>query len=445
MSQDPEAAGTGTGKDSPPEAHTGALRPSALDQAFLELERPGTPPLHIGFAVEAEGAAPSTALMRAMIAGAVGATPELTRRLVRDPLTGALRWLDDPWFDAGAHVDAFRTPDLGDRGAVDALITRLFAPLLPRDRPLWRFQALSDGAHTLMAGQLHHVLADGARAVELALQLVGGILSDDTPRAVPLPPPSLLEGVRSDLSGIVRGLGDLGVLGDLAASARPLLERVVAHSGPDWMGPRQITRGQIELEPLRDGVRARGGTVTAALVVATARALRETGIVHGDRSTAFVPLNARRGGNALDDQANVVSVIYASLPSGGDPVAGLRRVTKELRESRASASALSDLSRRADDLPNVVRGPVARAVSGQFLAPVIVSSVPGPPVPIELFGRKITGMWGWAPSPGGQPVALSAVSYAGGLYLTLVGDTTGIVDGATTLRAIERELAHFMD
>ncbi len=423
-----------------------ALRPSALDQAFLELEQPGKPPLHIGFAVEIEGPAPSTALMRALIAGAVGATPELTRRLVRDALTGALRWFDDPWFDAGAHVDAFSVANLHDRAATDALITRLFAEFLPRDRPLWRFQALSDGAHTLMAGQLHHVLADGARAVELALALVGGILSDETPAAAPpLPAPTLLEGVRSDLAGLVRGTTDLGVIGDLAASTKPILQALLQHTGPDWTGERAIARSRVELGPLRDGVRARGGTITAALVVATARALRGTGVIDSERSSAFVPLNARRGADPLQDQANVVSVIYSSLPSTGDPVAGLRKVTAELKASRGEASALSDLGRRADDLPNVVRGPIARAITTQFLAPVIVSSVPGPPEPIELFGRPITGMWGWAPSPAGQPVALSAVSYAGGLHLTLVGDTDGIVDGSSTLKAIAKELESFVD
>ncbi|MDQ8046252.1 MAG: WS/DGAT domain-containing protein [Solirubrobacteraceae bacterium] len=420
-----------------------ALRPSALDQAFLDLERPGYPPLHIGFSVEIDGPAPSTALMRAMIAGAVGATPELTRRLVRDPLNGALRWFDDPWFDAGGHIDAFAVEDLTDRAAIDALITRLFASFLPRDRPLWRFQALSDGERTLMAGQLHHVLADGSRAVELALQLVGGILSDDTPTGSRLPDPTLLEGVKSDLAGMVRGMTDLSVIGDLFGSARPILERIAAPSGPDYRGDRQIARSRVDLDPLRDGVREQGGTVTAALVVACARALRGTGIVDGDRTTAFVPLNARRGTDPLTGEANQVSVIYASLPSTGDPKRGLQQVTKELRESRHSANALSDLGRRADDLPNVIRAPVARAISTQVFAPVIVSSNVGPPEEIELFGRRITGMWGWAPSPAGQPMALSAVSYAGGLHLTLVGDTDGIPDAADTLARIEQELEHF--
>lgn len=417
------------------------LRPTALDQAFLELEQPGAPPLHIGFAVEIDGPAPSTALMRAMIASGVGATPELTRRLVRDPLTTALRWIDDPWFDAGAHVDAFAVDDLLDRAAIDALVTRLFAEFLPRDRPLWRFQALSDGQHTLMAGQLHHILADGARAVELALQLIGGILADESPTAAPLPPAGVLDGVRDDLAGLVRGATDLGVIADLAAGARPLLESVMRHGGPDWRGDRQIVRGFVDLDALKGGVRERGGTVTAALVVAMARALRGTGVIDG-QSRCFVPLNAR-GGRGDAGAANDVSVIYSSLPSSGDPVAGLRRVTEELRTSREQASALADLGRRADDLPAAVRGPIARAVSDQFLAPVIVSSVPGPSEPLELFGRRISGMWGWAPSPAGQPVALSAVSYAGRLHLTLVGDTDAIADSAATLRAVEHELGMF--
>ena len=431
-----------SGPSATPGAGGPALRPSALDQAFLELETPGSPPLHIGFAVEIDGPAPSKALMRAMIAGGVGATPELTRRLVRDPLTTALRWIDDPWFDAGAHVDAFRVDDLqGDRAATDALITRLFSAFLPRDRPLWRFQALSDGEHTLMAGQLHHILADGARAVELALQLIAGILSDETPHAAPLPPAGVLDGVRDDLAGAVRGLTDLSVLPDLAASTKPILERFVTPGGPDWTGEREIVRGRVDLGPLKDGVRALGGTITAALVVATARALRGTGVID-THSTCFVPLNAR-GSGADSGPANDVSVIYSSLPQTGDRAAGLRRVTEELRSSREEAGRLADLGRHADDLPAAVRGTITRAMSSQFMAPVIVSSVPGPRDEIELFGRHISGMWGWAPSPAGQPVALSAVSYAGGLHLTLVGDADAVVDSAATLRAIERELDAF--
>ncbi|MBJ7471060.1 MAG: DUF1298 domain-containing protein, partial [Solirubrobacteraceae bacterium] len=432
MSGSPDASGTGGP----------TLRPSALDQAFLELEQPGSPPLHIGFAVEIDGPAPSKALMRAMIAGGVGATPELTRRLVRDPLTTALRWIDDPWFDAGSHVDAFRVDNLHDHRTTDELITRLFASFLPRDRPLWRFQALSDGQRTLMAGQLHHILADGARAVELALQLIGGILSEETAVPEPLPPAGVLEGVRDDLAGLARGVTDLSVISDLAASARPLVERFANQGGPDWRGDREIVRGRVDLAPLREGVRQRGGTITAALVVATARALRGTGVID-EHSSCFVPLNARAPGSS-QGSANAVSVIYSSLPATGDPVAGLRRVTQELRASREEAGALANLSQHADDLPAAVRGTITRAVSNQFLAPIIVSSVPGPREEIELFGRRVSGMWGWAPSPAGQPIALSAVSYAGGLHLTLVGDTEAVVDSSTTLRAIERELDAFV-
>ncbi len=138
-----------------------------------------------------------------------------------------------------------------------------------------------------------------------------------------------------------------------------------------------------------------------------------------------------------------MSVIYAPLHPSGDPIAALRSTTRALRASREEASSISDISRRADDLPSAIRGTVTRRVAGQFFAPVIVSSVPGPPDPLELFGRRLTGMWGWAPSPAGQPVALTALSYAGRLHLTLVGDRTGLLDGADTLVAIGRELERF--
>ncbi|MEH3054706.1 MAG: WS/DGAT domain-containing protein [Patulibacter minatonensis] len=418
----------------------GVLRPSALDQAFLELEQTGRPPLHIGWAVELEGGAPSAALMRAVMASAIGATPALTRRLVRDPITGALRWFDDPWFDAGAHVDALAVPDMRDRHAVDALVTRLFAERLPRDRPLWRLQALSDGGRTLMAGQLHHVIADGVGSVELALALVAGIMADETPVAPTLPPPTLLEGVKADLWGVVRTLTDLSGLPDLVTATQLYAERLTAPAQPAWDGPRFIARSSVPLDPLRAGARERGGTVTAALIVAIARALRGTGVIDPHHSEAFVPLNARGDGG---DSANPISVIYAPLHATGDPVAALRATSAALKASREQAASISSVSRRADDLPSAVRGTVTRQIAGQFFAPVIVSSVPGPPEPLDLFGRRITGMWGWAPSPAGQPVAMTALSYAGRLHLTLVGDTAGLADGAATLEAIGQELERF--
>lgn len=415
-------------------------RPSAVDQAFLELEQPGLPPLHIGWAVELEGPAPSAPLMRAVLAGAIGAAPQLTRRLARDPLTGGLRWLDDPWLDLAAHVDTLRVPQLSDGAAVDALITRLFGELLARDRPLWRIQALTDGEATLMSGQLHHVIADGIGSVELALALVGGILSDQVPLAPPLPAPRLLDGVAAELAGAARTLSDVSGLSALATGAKAYAERGRNTGADPWDGPRAVARTRVPLEALRTGARAQGGTVTAALVVAVARALRDTGIIDPQHSEAFVPLNARRAGH---QSANPVSVIYAPLPATGDPILGMREVVAALKRSRQRAQELADLSTRLDDLPSAVRGTLTRQLSGQFLAPVIVSSVPGPPEPVDILGRRVTGAWGWAPSPAGQPVALSAVSYAGSLHLTLVGDRDALIDPAATLTRIVDELAVF--
>lgn len=437
--------GLGAADEGPPR---GPLRPSALDQAFLEVEQSGKPPLHIGFAVEMDGPAPSTPLLRAAFADAVAAVPALSRRLVRDPLTGALRWIDDAWFDAGAHIDGFDVPALSEGHTIDLLINELFAQRLPRDRPLWRLQSMTDGEHTLIGGQLHHVIADGTGAVEIALALIGAILSPGgTPRAVPLPDASPLEGVRSELAGMQRALGDLGVFSDLAATMQMLTARMTGSAGPSWDGPRLIARSAVPLGSLREGVRAAGGTLTAALVVAAARALQELGTVDLHGSSAFVPLNARppAGDDASGTAgaANPLGAIYVPIPQTADRKLALRAASAQLKAQRSTAHQLSSLVQRADDLPSAVRGGLTRQLAPYVLPPLIVSSVPGPPQAIELFGRAVTGAWGWAPSPAGQPAALTAISYAGQLHLTLVGDAEALVDAHRTLAAIEHELDHY--
>lgn len=434
--------GLGASDNGPPR---GPLRPSALDQAFLEVEQSGKPPLHIGFAIELEGPAPSTPLLRAVLADAIAAVPALGRRLVRDPLTGALRWIDDPWLDVGAHVDGFDVPALGDGHEIDVLLGGLFGRRLPRDRPLWRLQSLTDGEHTLLGGQLHHVLADGVGAIEMALAVIGAILSPgSTPRPAPLPAATVLEGLASELAGVRRSLGDLGVLSDLAATMQLLTARLTHASGPAWDNQRLIARSAIPLGSLRDGARAAGGTITAALVVAASRALQELGTVDLRGAAAFVPLNARAVATGrADDAANPLGAIYAPLPETGDRRLALREVAAQLKAQRGPAEHLSSLVQRADDLPSAVRGGVSRQLAPHVIPPLIISSVPGPPEPVELFGRTVTGAWGWAPSPAGQPAALTAISYAGHLHLTLVGDAVALVDAHRTLAAIERELDAF--
>jgi len=414
-------------------------RPTALDQTFLELEASGGPPLHIGFAIELGGAPPEVALLRAMVARGIGAAPQLQQRLVRDPLTTAQRWIDDPWFDAGAHVDELTIDDATDGEAIDALITRLFERRLPRDRPLWRMQAIGDHERMILAGQLHHVIADGHGTIALALALMAGALSPQRPAVDALPPVSLLEGVHDDLAGLTRTLRGFGAFRELLAATGPIAERLRSGSEQDSGAGRTVLRGTVPLDPLLEGVRASNATVTAALLVAASRALRHTALLDLDDPFAFVPLNARTAGPA-DATANPLSVIYAALPQQRSRNAALRTAAAELRMARPAAGAMAHLSRRADDFPAATRGPLLRAVGAKMMAPVVVTSIPGPAAPIELAGRQVLGAWGW-PSPGpGQALVLSALSYAGTLHLTVVVDDEAIPDAAGALAAIEAEL-----
>ncbi len=98
--------------------------------------------------------------------------------------------------------------------------------------------------------------------------------------------------MRTDLAGAIRTLTDLSGFGDLVTALRIYGQRLTAPAQPAWDGPRFIARSSVPLDPLRAGARAHGGTVTAALIVAIARALRGTGVIDPSGGEAFVPLNA---------------------------------------------------------------------------------------------------------------------------------------------------------
>ena len=68
-------------------------------------------------------------------------------------------------------------------------------------------------------------------------------------------------------------------------------------------------------------------------------------------------------------------------------------------------------------------------------ATVVLTNVPGPPVPLYLAGQQIREIMFWVPQAGRLGVGLSILSYAGQIYLGvatdagLVADPEAIIDG----------------
>lgn len=148
-------------------------RPSALDLAFLDLETPEAP-LHVGWTLRFDGAAPPVAALRRHLDARLDAVPRFRRRLER-PALGAPHWVDDAGFDVARHAFGVALAAPGGDEELRAVAGALLSRPLPADRPLWRMylvDGLAGGGFALV-GQAHHALVDGVAAVAVARLLFG--------------------------------------------------------------------------------------------------------------------------------------------------------------------------------------------------------------------------------------------------------------------------------
>ena len=169
-------------------------RLSVQDAGFLYLEHPGLPQ-HVAILAVAEGGPlhdPDGRLrvdaIRQELAGRLQLVPRLRQRVLWPRVgQGLPLWVDDPGFDLANHVRAVQVPAPGGQRELLGLCDELCLRLLDRTRPLWELwlvTGLAQGRVGLVL-KLHHSLADGLAAVQLA-----GLLLDSTADAPsPAPPP----------------------------------------------------------------------------------------------------------------------------------------------------------------------------------------------------------------------------------------------------------------
>ena len=171
---------------------TGLDRLTALDAAFLHIEREGLP-VHIGSVATFE-AGPLLDRrgrlrideLRAQVEARLDGLPRLRRKVRWPPSAG---WAGP----AGSTIPpstspTTSTPSTSVGGDLDALrrhAERLAAEVLPQDRPLWhlRFVTGLTGDRVGLVERVHHALVDGVSGVDVAT-----VLLDLTPEVTDLPP-----------------------------------------------------------------------------------------------------------------------------------------------------------------------------------------------------------------------------------------------------------------
>lgn len=456
-------------------------RLTALDASFVWFERPGVP-IHVGAVATFEGlplldgrGRLRLAELRERIGARLDLMPRMRRRLAPVPFDlDRPRWVDDPDFDIARHVGELRLPPPGDETALRRVAGDLQSEVLPRDQPLWdlRFVTGLDGDRVGLVERVHHSLVDGVSGVDLATLLLD--LASDAPAPPPArswspeaPPDQaslLAAGLRDRLADPVRAARAVARLArhpsGVMRTAGTVADGLGAMVGQGLLAPhtslnaplagaRRLTWVRARLDDVRAAGRDAGASVNDVVLTAVAGGLRRLLLERGERLPpglvlrVLVPVSLRRA-DEHGTLGNRVGAIYAPLAVGiGDPQARLAAVSRSmgLLKSRPEAESMGLILAAANVLPAGAARLVARAVEHQRLVNLVVTNLPGPPVPLFAAGARMLEAFPVVPLGANLTVGVAVLSYDGALTITLTADDLACPDVDVFADGIEQSLA----
>ncbi len=451
-----------------------------LDSAFILLEVPGSA-MNIGAVIEldfGDVADPGErfAMIRKNIGDRLHEIPVLTKRIVRAPFD--LTWpvlVPEEHFDLDRHVLRVALPEPGTPDQFDAMVSEFLSRPLPANRSLWQMlviEGLEDGRAAL-ALKVHHALADGVSGAETFAGLF-----DISPEVRPPAARTVDAGessVTSSLGLVWQGLDRIRRRPQLAVEnvrswARRLCEvlralaRVFMVRGRKSATPGQPTifeakrtslngapgidkeyhRLRVSLAAVKRAAKAREASVTDFVIATVGGALRrlldDRGEVPAKDLIAFVPINVRGEGAAAALGNQISGMLVALHTDVADPEQRIRAIANDSaktvgvqRESRA---------RLFQDVPRVL-GPWTLSLGGKLIstfglfdrmppmANLMVSSVPGPAIPLWLSGHRVASAAPVGPLFGTFSLNITALSLGENLEFGLLGCAATMPDLST--------------
>jgi WS/DGAT/MGAT family acyltransferase len=457
-------------------------RLSGLDASFLYLET-SSQVLHVCGLITLDGSTIpdgySFAKLKQRLAERVLLIPAFRRKL-HNPLWNLSHpvWVEDEDFDLDHHVHRIGVTAPGDRTELAEMCAHIAGQQLDRAHPLWQLyviEGLADGEIAVLL-KMHHASVDGVSGASLITYLAG--LEPDAP-----PPdisaaerrnpdvPDRLDLLRSgvlhfakrpaevarllpDLLGLVprwvgKSLRGKGMPVPFTAPRTSLNGTITGH--------RSVAFAQLDLGEIKTIKNAFGVTVNDVVLALVAGALREflegRGELPEDPLIATVPVSVHDR-TERDHGSNKVSAFFASLPTHlADPAA---RVFFLAEANRLSKDHHHDI--HADMLQDWAQfsaatmfGLAVRAYSALRLAekhPVVhnlvISNVPGPPMPLYLLGARITGLYPLGPVFHGAGLNITVLSNAGKVHVGLLGAKELVKDLWPLADALPEALAELL-
>jgi len=377
---------------------------------------------------------------------------------------GPSYWKDDPDFDLGYHVQRAILPSPGDQAALQDVVSLLASTPLDLTRPLWQFHLIENYAHCCaLVLRFHHSIGDGMALMHVILSLT----DSDPDAAWPVVQPERLQRdagpERKTRSGAIgtllrEGIGllaeperraDLGRMGRDAAAdlGRFLLLKPDPNTvlkGELGVDKRAAWSAGVPLEEVKAIRQVLGGTVNDVLLTVVTGALRRYMQDRGDPVDTItirtaVPVNLRPPGRE-EELGNRVGAVFVTLPvSIADPACRLSEIVRRMNNQKDSLEApvfyvaLSALGQTPARIANALINTFSTR------ATTVMTNVQGPQERLYLAGSPVEALLPWAPTTGRMGVAVSILSYAGGVRLGLLTDKCLVPDPEAIIDAFHAE------
>lgn len=436
-------------------------RLSALDNSFLVQEGRFTY-MHIaataifapGSLLASGGGGVDIDRIREYVASRLHLVPRYRQRLGYVPVTNDPIWIDDNHFDLGYHVRHVSLPRPGTDEQLRQLCARIMERQLDRARPLWEcwfVEGLGEGRFAMIT-KVHHCMVDGIGGVDLLAALLTMAPNREvacaepwTPRPAPDAGALLREEARrgaKSLLAVAVGMRTGSVRGDGAASSLRATAKSLwslAKSGVQrpsrlpfngTIGPhRRVAWIETSLEDFKRIRRLLGGTLNDVVLGVVAGAmrllLRDLGVdANGATVRVAIPVSVRAAAER-GSAGNRVSVWLADLPvRERDPwrrLTAVRRITEQLRESHQAEGA-HVLAEVAEWTGANLLGLALRVLNSTQPYNLIVTNVPGPPMPLYLLDAHMETIYPHLPLFEGQGLGIALLSYTDTLSWGLTGD-----------------------
>jgi WS/DGAT/MGAT family acyltransferase len=428
--------------------------------------------------------------IRKNVADRLHEIPVLTQRVIRAPFD--LTWpalVPDSHIDLDRHISRVALPSPGSGDQFDALISEFLSRPLVRTRPLWQLliiEGLADG-RVAAALKVHHALADGVSGAETFASLF-----DISPEVrAPLPATDVVdgdEGINSKLL-VLDGLRRLRaepalvistvtswltrVFNVVSTVARVILTRDRKRATPRqpsiFEARRTSLNGRAGVEkiyhrmrvPLADAKRAakyHGASVTDFVTATTSGALRRLLEDRGDELQrdliAFVPVNVRGEGDTSAMGNQISGMLVALHTDIDDPIERLAAIARD------SAKTVGVQRHRGaqmfQEMPRVL-GPTVLSYGAKMvdafglfdvlppMANLMLSSVPGPPIPLWLSGHRVVSAAPVGPLLGPFSLNVTVLGFEQNLEFGMLGCANAMPDLAKLRDYLVEEATKLID